>query len=326
MVFTHKSIDHNEKLDGFPGFVLDRLETSDLPNFIDLGLPTCAFMHGRPDIPVDRLRHSFSSFVREHAFADDSEIYVLRSPEGEHVGQLWLHSTRNRFNGRRELWIWDITIRPDFRRKGLGKQLLEFAKRRAEGHQVEELWLLVSSINDVAISLYRSSGLRDLGQLLCFPIGKSTGRERIVTLKTAVLRPLSDSDAGDLHKLWKSAGLPFRPQGRDTIHRLRASLSQAHEGGWGAFAAEQLIGATLISFDGRKGWVERLAIHPDHRRVGLAKALVIAGMNSLKDRGALVIGALIESENTSSRRLFESCGFAHKQDICYYAHRENNDS
>ena len=326
MVFTHKSIDHSEGLSGFPGYELHRLRTSDLQNFIDLGLPTCAFMHGRPDLSADRLRHSFTTFVREHAFVDDSEIYILVEPGGEHIGQLWLHLTRNRFNGRRELWIWDITIRSDHRRKGLGKQLIEFSKRRASSQQIEELWLLVSSINDAAISLYRSCGLQDLGQLLCFPITGAVRREQLITLRSAILRPLTDADATDLHALWEAASLPFRPHGRDTIPRLRASLRQAHEGGWAAFADNRMAGAALLSFDGRRGWVERLAVHPDYRRVGIAKALVIACMNSLKVRGALVIGALIDDDNLSSRKLFESCGFVHKQDICYYTYRENNDN
>ena len=326
MVFTHKSTDFSTTFEGIPGYVLRRLKSPDIQAFIDLGLPTCAFMHGRPNLPLSKMRQSFAGFVREHAFSDDSEIYILDGPSQSHIAQLWLHHTRNRFNGLRELWVWDVTVATAFRHKGIGKQLIEFAKRRAEELSVEELWLLVSSVNDVAIELYRSCGLRDLGQLLCFPIDHPSREPQIVTLRTAVLRPLTGEHPPEaLHKLWTAADLPFRPLGRDSLNRLRASLNRAHDGGWGAFSGGQLIGAALASYDGRRGWIERMAVLPDHRRAGLAKALIAACMNSLRERGALVIGAMIDEENSASRLLFESCGFVHKSDICYYTFRESND-
>lgn len=283
-------------------------------------------MHGRPNLSSERMHQNFAGFVREHAFADDSEIYIAEDSSGNHAGQLWLHTTRNRFNGHRELWIWDITVREEFRHRGLGKQLLEFAKRHAVAHRIEELWLLVSSVNYNATRLYRSMGLCGLGQLMCVPLSGQVRPEKTVQFGASVLRPLASNDVVPLHRLWSLARLPFRPRGRDSWERLRAFLNAPDDAGWCVTAGDHLIGAALIADDGRKGWIERLAVHPDHRRAGLAKAIIAACMNSLRERDLLVIGALIEQENEASRLLFESCGFVRHTDICYYSHRNHPDN
>ncbi len=326
MVLDQKSTSFESEEFSIPGFVLRRLRSSDIQDFIDLGLPTCAFMHERPEMPESRMRQTFASFVREHAFTEDSEIYVLEGPNREHAAQLWLHLTRNRFNRRRELWIWDITVRAEFRRKGLAKQMLEFAKQRAAALRSEELWLLVSSINDTAIQLYRTCGMRSLGLLMCSPISGSVREERTITLRSAILHPMREQDAEALHELWIAAGLEFRPHGRDSLPRLRAFLNAAHDMGWAAFSDNRMVGAALAIYDGRKGWIERLAVLPEYRGAGLAKAIVTACTNTLKSQGALIIAALIDTDNRASRQLFESCGFCFKPEICYYTLRESSDS
>jgi ribosomal protein S18 acetylase RimI-like enzyme len=326
VVFQQASPNDSELNAEFGQFRIRRMRPDDLRDFIRLGLPTCAFMHGRPNVSDERMYQNFSNFVREHASSDDSEIYIAEDSHGDYAGQLWLHSTRNRFNGRRELWIWDITVHPKFRRKGLGKQLLAFAKQHAAAHRVEELWLLVSSINYPAIQLYRSTGLRGLGQLMCVPVSGQVSPEKTVEFGATVLRPLASNDVERLQKLWSVAGLPFRPRGRDSLGRLRAFLSTHDDAGWCAAADSHLIGAALVSDDGRRGWIERLAVHPDHRRAGLARAIITACLNSLRERHILVVGALIDKENEASRSLFESCGFVDHPGLCFYSYRENKDS
>jgi ribosomal protein S18 acetylase RimI-like enzyme len=306
-----------------PGFALRPLEIADIPAFVELGLPTCAFMHGRPGISEETMRKRFASFVKDHAFESESSIFVVESSEGRIIAQIWLRSTTNRFNGVSELWVWDLTVHESFRSRGVGRALLTFAKDRAAELGASELWLLVSSRNTRALSIYERVGLHSAGHLMAMPLNSQPLQDNEIRLNQAVLRPLRPDDIKSLHKLWEAAGLPFRPDGRDREDRLTAHLSGSSTGGWGALVEGELVAATLTGNDGRKGWIERAATLPQHRRAGLARALIAAAVQSLKESGALVIAALIEEDNIPSRRLFESLGFVDSPTLLYYSLRDS---
>ena len=307
-----------------PGFALRPLDMDDLPAFVELGLPTCAFMHGRPEIPQEVMRKRFASFVKEHAFEPDSSTFVVESSEGQIIAQIWLRNTANRFNGLPELWVWDLTVLKGFQSLGVGRALLKFAKNRAAELGAAELWLLVSSRNARALRIYGQAGLQAAGHLMAMPLRSQPSLDMDMKVNQATIRPLGSSDIKLLYNLWKAAGLPFKTKGRDREDRLGSHLDGPHIGGWGAFVEDELVAAILISSDGRKGWIERAATRPEHRKVGLARALVAAAVQSLRDNGALVISALVEEDNTPSRRLFESVGFVDSPTLLYYSLRDDS--
>ncbi|MBI5059013.1 GNAT family N-acetyltransferase [candidate division KSB1 bacterium] len=314
-------------LAGFPDLTLRQLSANDVDAFIDLGLPTCAFMHGRPPDQPEKMRKDFAAFVREYAFARQSAIYVLVDGYNALIAQVWLHLTTNRFNGLSELWVWDLTVHPAHRGRGLGRAMFEFAVEQARARSAAELWLLVSSKNHSAIGLYHSVGLSDRGHFMAMSVEKQQHDDvRRIRIGTVEMRPLHGGDVEALYGLWTSGGLGYKLTGRDTPERLQAHLSGPHIGGWGAFRADKMVAATLISSDGRKGWIERLATLPEERRSGLAMALVTAAKQTLLDDGNLVIGALIEHSNHPSRKLFEAAGFLLDDHHYYYSFREYPDA
>lgn len=54
----------------------------------------------------------------------------------------------------------DIAVHPDFRRQGIGRQLLDFAHRQ---FPAQEFWLEVRESNAPAIALYQSEGYAQAG-------------------------------------------------------------------------------------------------------------------------------------------------------------------
>ncbi len=301
------------------------MEPTDIQEFIELGLPTCAFMHGRAHSDMSAMRRSFQKFAHEFVFDRDSQVFVLVSSAGEYAAQLWLHATVNRFSGVSELWVWDLTVSPKFRRRGIGRALLELAESEAQSRGLEELWLLVSSKNSEAVRLYQQRGLTPGGYLMFKHLQDSEPVRAQVTVKEAELRPLAPADIDSLYDLWRCASLPFRPNGRDEPSRLFQHLGRHEPGGFGLFRGSKIIAGMLISSDGRKGWVERIAVIPEERRTGIGRVLLATAMAEFKRRNLLVYAALIEGENQSSRRLFESCGWSFDPDVCYYSFREQSD-
>jgi ribosomal protein S18 acetylase RimI-like enzyme len=94
----------------------------------------------------------------------------------------------------------------------------------------------------------------------------------------------------------------------------------------GAFEGRHLIGTAVLSSDMRKGWINRLAVDPDFRRRGVAKALIEASEKTLKRHGLKIFCGLIEGSNKSSKALFRNCGYSEYTDISYFSKRDSDAS
>ncbi len=94
----------------------------------------------------------------------------------------------------------------------------------------------------------------------------------------------------------------------------------------GAFHQRELAGLVIGSCDVRmKGWINRLAVDPRYRRRGLAQELVGKVEEALERRGAAIFGALIETPNEESLRLFQKMGYSAHPDILYVSKRRSED-
>ena len=86
------------------------------------------------------------------------------------------------------------------------------------------------------------------------------------------------------------------------------------------------VGVVIATNDGRKGWINRLAVSPDHRRRGIAAQLVRDVEARLQGAGIDVIAALIESHNQESLAFFRSLGYIHDERVEYVSTRRCGES
>ena len=140
------------------------------------------------------------------------------------------------------------------------------------------------------------------------------------------IRALTLEDYDGLIALWEASELPYRPRGRDQRDRIGREL----EGDGAVFlAAEEdgvLIGAVLGTHDGRKGWINRLAVLPKHRGRGIGAALVGAVEERLLERGIEIMTCLIEDWNAESMAFFERIGYVAHPEVVYYSKRYSSDT
>jgi N-acetylglutamate synthase len=140
------------------------------------------------------------------------------------------------------------------------------------------------------------------------------------------IRELSPDDYERLLSLWQHAGLPHRPRGRDRRDRVEREMDDARSAFLGVEEGGVLMGAVLVTHDGRKGWINRLAVDPAVRREGIATALVAASEQRLADQGIRIISCLIERDNEASLSLFARLGYARHDEIAYLAKRLDPDA
>ncbi len=139
------------------------------------------------------------------------------------------------------------------------------------------------------------------------------------------IRPLSFDSYDSMISLWERTGLPSRPKGRDSIEEMKKEMERDPDLIFGAFEGEELIGVILGTDDGRKGWINRLAVEQKYRRKGVGIQLIDALEMALKKRGRKIICTLVEDWNEGSLSLFKKSGYTKHDDILYLSKRENDD-
>ena len=141
------------------------------------------------------------------------------------------------------------------------------------------------------------------------------------------VRVLSLNDYERWMEVWQRAGLhSVRPQGRDSRQSFARQLASGTHTVIGLEVAARLVGVVLATQDGRKGWINRLAVLPEYRRRGYATHLVAEAERALHEQGLTVIAALIEPENDASLALFRRLGYLEAVGMHYVSKRESGEA
>ena len=135
------------------------------------------------------------------------------------------------------------------------------------------------------------------------------------------IRPVQEKELERVIEVWKKAGLPYRPRGRDSRANLRRQRRLAPDLFLGAYVDGRLVGVSIASDDGRRGWINRLAVVPEARRTKVGTSLVKASENALRKRGRRLFCVMIEKGNEASMELFQKTGYSRQEHIVYYAKR-----
>ncbi len=135
------------------------------------------------------------------------------------------------------------------------------------------------------------------------------------------IRDFQIEDYDAVIDLWTEAGLPFRPEGRDRREAIARELQGAQAVFLVAEEGGRIVGVVFGTHDGRKGWINRLAVAPDCRRRGFAEALVGEVEARLRRLGIVIVACLIERENAVSQTAFAKLGYTRHPEFVYHAKR-----
>lgn len=129
--------------------------------------------------------------------------------------------------------------------------------------------------------------------------------ERIGAIET-----LTPREYAEMLALWERAGLPARPEGRDAPAAFEKQYESGLQRAIGIRNEGEMVAVAILTHDGRKGWINRLAVDPAVRRSGYASALIEEAERWFNEEaGVEVSSALIHSHNDASRALFAELGY-----------------
>ena len=133
------------------------------------------------------------------------------------------------------------------------------------------------------------------------------------------VRELNLEDYDALLALWRESGLhSHRQRGRDSRQSLARQLESGVQTILGLEVSDQLAGAVIVTHDSRKGWINRLTVHPSHRQRGYARELIAAAERTLRAQGIRVVAVLIEGGNDASPSLFRQAGYVEGDSGMHY--------
>jgi ribosomal protein S18 acetylase RimI-like enzyme len=123
------------------------------------------------------------------------------------------------------------------------------------------------------------------------------------------LRAATPADHDALAELWTACGIALRREHlREELAGVLARdpdllLVLEHAGA--------LVAAVMGTFDGRRGWVNRLAVRPDHQGRGLGRRLLNEVEDRLRAKGCRKVNLLVEPDNAAVAGFYERLGYCH---------------
>lgn len=82
-----------------------------------------------------------------------------------------------------------------------------------------------------------------------------------------------------------------------------------------ALDAQKVVGTVLAGYDGHRGWLYSVAVHPAHQHLGIGTALVRHAEQALAARGCMKINLQIVDGNEAVAAFYAALGYAVEQRV-----------
>lgn len=125
--------------------------------------------------------------------------------------------------------------------------------------------------------------------------------------ETLNIRPFVETDRDQVIALWHAAGLtvPHNDPDQDIDRKMAV--------GDGLFLAAdisgRIVGTVMGGYDGVRGWIYSLAVHPDHQRHGHGQTLITAIEEALAAQGCHKINLQVRAGNKPAEAFYSAIGY-----------------
>ncbi|MBI3980972.1 GNAT family N-acetyltransferase [Candidatus Microgenomates bacterium] len=123
------------------------------------------------------------------------------------------------------------------------------------------------------------------------------------------LRSIVLSDYSNLISFWKKN---YFVRGIDNLDRFKLFLEKNPDLSIVAEVEGKIAGTVLGSFDGRRGYLQKLVVRKDLRGKGVGKGLIQEAVRRLKALGVVYIPISCEKEN---RGFYKKLGFKNNKQV-----------
>ena len=128
------------------------------------------------------------------------------------------------------------------------------------------------------------------------------------------IRPYQTTDQSAVIALWRLV-FPNPAPHNDPLLDIQRKLTVQPECLLVADQDGSIVGTIMAGFDGHRGWVYYVAVHPEQRRQGIGQKLMSTAEQALERLGCNKINLQVRADNVSVLAFYRSLGYAVEERI-----------
>ena len=134
-----------------------------------------------------------------------------------------------------------------------------------------------------------------------------------------IIRPFKLEDKNSVVELWKICRLtrPWNNPEKDIERKLNVQsemfLVLEIQG--------SIIGSVMAAYDGHRGVINYLAVHPSYQKKGYGKILMTHVEQELLNKGCPKINLLVRSDNLNVKRFYKGLHYDEQDDVKVFGKR-----
>ncbi len=225
--------------------------------------------------------------------------------------------------------VMDLYVQPQFRRKGLGRRLVEGVCVRASSLGAQRVHAFVDETNRGGREFLSRAGFEPVRRSLVLERGGGAqAGETEVDFGGISLGRFRDGDEqqlADIQNRSFEGSWGFCPNTADEIGFYLAMTMTHMQDVLVLRDGDEVVGylwPQILERSGEEGgahgWIHMVGVRPDYRGRRLGKRLVEVGLRGFSERGVESVELTVDAENTQAVTLYESLGFATKATKIWY--------
>ncbi|MCG9676723.1 GNAT family N-acetyltransferase [Vibrio sp. Isolate24] len=139
------------------------------------------------------------------------------------------------------------------------------------------------------------------------------------------IRPMTIEDYDAVIRLWlQTEGMSVRDA--DSREHIALYLDRNPNLSFVAISEGHIIGAVLVGTDGRRGYLQHLAVLPQFRGQRIGYQLVSQSINALANIGIAKTHLFVHDNNLNAQKFYEKLGWFPRDNIRMYSYNSSSNS
>lgn len=137
-----------------------------------------------------------------------------------------------------------------------------------------------------------------------------------------IIREMTIDDYEEVYQMWQITSKRALSEA-DERERIEKYLERGDGMSQVAVADGKIVGTVLASHDGRRGFINHMAVLPEYRRQRIGHALAKRAISKIAEQGIDKTHIFCYQDNTTGQNFWSDFGFKKREDIFVFSYDNN---